>query len=284
MSEELNLLSAAESRKRSSGIKTLRNGLNRSLLLIVAIFFVFLGVYFYNLLFPAPVPLNQNEINESIHQALASATPQAPYASVVYQIILPSLVYIQTQGENTEDKGEFSAGSGAIINEDGDILTALHVVMDAAKIEVFFADGSQSTAEIILEESENDIAVLHPHQPPELIVPAVIGNSRAMRVGDEAYAVGNPMGLLASLSAGVISGFDRSIPIGNEGDQQLDGVIQFDTAVNPGNSGGPLLNRQGQIVGIVIALANPSGQNFFAGIGFAVPIGTAMTIVGGPEY
>ena len=106
---------------------------------------------------------------------------------------------------------------------------------------------------------------------------------RAMRVGDEAFAVGNPMGLAGSMSAGVISGFDRSIPVG-DGGQRLQGLIQFDTAVNPGNSGGPLLNRQGHVVGIVTALANPSEQNFFVGIGFAVPIGTAVTVAGGPGY
>ena len=85
------------------------------------------------------------------------------------------------------------------------------------------------------------------------------------------------------MSAGVISGFDRSIPIG-EDDQRLDGLIQFDTAVNPGSSGGPLLNRQGQVVGIVTALANPSEQGFFVGIGFAVPIQTAVGAAGGPQY
>ena len=139
--------------------------------------------------------------------------------------------------------------------------------------------GAQS--EIIAAEPENDIAVLHPDQPPELIVPAVLGSAGAMRVGDEAFAVGNPEGLAGSMSAGVISGFDLSIPIEEDG-QRLEGLIQFDTAVNPGNSGGPLLNRRGQVVGIVTALANPAEQNFFVGIGFAVPIGTAVTVAGGP--
>ena len=105
-----------------------------------------------------------------------------------------------------------------------------------------------------------------------------------MRVGDEAFAIGNPLGLIASMSAGVISGFDRIIPL-NEDGQKLEGLIQFDTAVNPGNSGGPLLNRQGQVIGIVTALADPSEQGYFIGIGFAVPIGTAVGAGGGgPSY
>ena len=215
---------------------------------------------------------------------MASATPPAAYSSEVYQIILPSLVYIQTQQVGAEDEG-YGVGSGVIVTETGDILTALHVVENASEIVVFFVDGSQTAAEIVATEPENDIALLRPRQLPEIVVPAVLGSSQRLRVGDEAFAVGNPMGLVASMSAGVISGFERSIPIDDDMDRRLEGLIQFDTAVNPGNSGGPLLNRQGQVIGIVTALANPSEQNFFVGIGFAVPIGTAVaTGGGGPSY
>jgi S1-C subfamily serine protease len=238
----------------------------------------------YNALFPAPLPPSQNEIDSSIFKAMASATPQPAYSSTVYQMILPSMVYIRTRGgETTEGRGG-SVGSGVIVNDNGDILTALHVLADAETIIVFFADGSQTTAQLIAADPNNDIAVLHPRQPPELIVPAVLGNPGTLRVGDEAYAVGNPLGLAVSMSAGVISGFDRSIPVDEESGRELEGLIQFDTAVNPGSSGGPLLNRDGQVMGIVTALANPSGQNFFVGVGFAVPIGTAVSAAGGPEY
>jgi S1-C subfamily serine protease len=230
------------------------------------------------------VPPGQAEIEQSVQQAMASATPPPPDSTLVYQAILPSLVFIKTRQEDAAADHPVGVGSGVVVNENGEILTALHVVEGAAEIEVFFADGSQATAEILSAETENDIALLHPHQPPGLIVPAVLGSSRAMRVGDEAFAVGNPLGLVASMSAGVISGFDRSIPV-QDSDRRLEGLIQFDTAVNPGNSGGPLLNRQGHVVGIVTALANPSEQNFFIGIGFAVPIGTALSAGGGgPEY
>ena len=93
------------------------------------------------------------------------------------------------------------------------------------------------------------------------------------QVGDEAYAVGHPLGYVGSLTSGVISGLDRSIKASDG--KTLRGLIQFDAAVNPGNSGGPLLNRGGQVIGIVTALANPSRDGYFIGIGFAVPIGTA---------
>ena len=243
-----------------------------------------LGIFLYQILYPIPAIPSQQEINTSIEQVMASATPSPAFSSQVYQIVLPSLVFIQTKDENNREDDGIGVGSGVIVNANGDILTANHVVEDAAEIEVIFADGSQSVAEIVATEPENDIALLHPNKPPELIVPATLGNLNAMRVGDQAFAIGNPLGLVASMSAGVISGFDRSIPI-NGGNQRLDGLIQFDTAVNPGNSGGPLLNRQGQVIGIVTALADPSEQGFFIGIGFAVPIGIALAAGGGgPSY
>jgi S1-C subfamily serine protease len=170
-----------------------------------------------------------------------------------------------------------------VVNENGDILTALHVVHEASTIEVGFADGTTATAIIAGADPENDIAVLQVSRPPEVIVPAVLGSPNAMAVGDEAYAVGNPLGLAGSMSAGVISGFDRSFTV-DETEQRLEGLIQFDAAVNPGNSGGPLLNRAGQVVGIVTALANPNETNSFSGIGFAVPIRTAAAAAGAPDY
>jgi len=110
-------------------------------------------------------------------------------------------------------------------------------------------------------------------------VPAVLAGTPP--VGDAVFAVGNPLGLRASLTSGVVSAIGRTItpPSG----PALDGLIQFDAAVNPGNSGGPLLNRAGQVVGIVTALANPANQDFFVGVGFAVPIATAGGAAGGPQ-
>jgi S1-C subfamily serine protease len=172
-------------------------------------------------------------------------------------------------------------GTGVIVNKDGLILTAHHVIAGADVIEVTFADGTTAKATVASEDPKNDTAVLEPESLPEVIVPAVLAGGG--RVGDEVYAVGHPLGLIGSMSAGVISGLGRSIPMGRGNDAQtLDGLIQFDAAVNPGNSGGPLLNRSGQVIGIVTALANPTDQNFFVGIGFAVPIETAGAGATGP--
>jgi S1-C subfamily serine protease len=283
MREEIDSTPVLTSPPRATRWQSWRIQARRGGLLVMVISAALLGALFYNALFPAPIPLSQTDVDGRIIAAMASATPPPAPSTLVYQTILPSLVFIRVQGANPNGEAGFGVGSGVVVNANGDILTALHVVVDAAEIEIAFADGTRATAEIISADPVNDIAVLSPSRPPEVIVPAVLGNAGAMRVGDEAYAVGNPLGLAGSLSAGVISGFDRSFTI-DETDQRLEGLIQFDAAVNPGNSGGPLLNRAGQVIGIVTALANPNEQNSFTGIGFAVPITTAAAAAGAPNY
>jgi S1-C subfamily serine protease len=195
-----------------------------------------------------------------------TTTLAPPIAEKVFRTIHPSLVLI----EATDTDGTHALGSGVIVTRDGQIMTADHVIEGASTIEVTFADGTRSAAAVASSDPEHDTAVLRPDQPPSVIVPAVVGGG--VQVGDDTYSVGNPLGLSDSMTAGVVSGLDRTIER-DGGGAPLTGLIQFDAAVNPGSSGGPLLNRQGQVVGIVTALANPSGQRFFVGIGFAVPIG-----------
>jgi S1-C subfamily serine protease len=195
----------------------------------------------------------------------APTTTAAPaVAQKVYRTIQPSLVLIETEGPEGS-----SLGSGVIVTKTGQIMTADHVIEGATDIEVTFADGTKSPATVASSEPDRDTAVLQPSQPPSVIVPAVIGGG--VQVGDDTYSVGNPLGLVDSMTAGVVSALNRTIER-EDGGGSLDGLIQFDAAVNPGSSGGPLLNRRGQVVGIVTALANPSGERFFVGIGFAVPI------------
>jgi S1-C subfamily serine protease len=240
-----------------------------------------LGLLLYNQLAPAPKPLTLQEVNEAVAESLASATPPPAYSARVYQVIQPSLVLIQALGaDEDEDSG---LGSGVVITEQGDILTSLHVVEKAAEIQLIFADGTRSSAQVTTAQPEIDIAVLRADQPPEFLVPATLGNPNALRVGDEAFAVGNPFGLYGSMSAGVISGFDRSFRV-PDSEQRLEGLIQIDSAVNPGNSGGPLLNRSGHVVGIVVGILNPVQEEFFIGIGFAVPITVAGGAAGMPPY
>ncbi len=237
----------------------------------------------YNALAPRAPQLTIGDVNESIAQALASATPPPAFSSRVYQVIQPSLVLIQTEALDEDGEPGRGVGSGVVINENGDILTSLHVVAGATEIQVAFADGTVSPAQVIAEEPDDDIAVLQASRPPGLVVPATLGNPNAMRVGDEVYPVGNPFGLYSSMTAGVISGFERSFRP-PDSDRRLEGLIQIDAAVNPGNSGGPLLNRSGQVVGIVVGIANPTEQEVFIGIGFAVPINVAAAAAGLPPH
>jgi len=203
----------------------------------------------------------------------STSTTLAPAIAVkVYRTIQPSVVLVEADLGGEGDGGLSSLGSGVIVNKQGEIMTANHVVDGATGVEVIFADGTRTTARVASSTPERDIAVLQPDQLPSVVVPAVLGGG--VHVGDDTYSLGNPLGLADSMTAGVVSGLDRSIDR-EDGSGDLEGLIQFDAAVNPGSSGGPLLNRQGQVVGIVTALANPTGQRFFVGVGFAVPIGSA---------
>jgi len=256
-------------RERSRGVLPFASGVLAALLALIL----------YNFLFPAN-HITQSEVNDSITSAMASATPRPAYSELVYRIIQPSLVLIQVE---TKD-GKKGLGSGVIVDDMGDILTSLHVVADAAKISIIFADGTHAGGSVASAQPENDIAVLQASALPQLFVPATLGNPRALQVGDEAYVVGNPFGLYSSMSAGVISGFERTFQP-ETSKIELKGLIQIDAAVNPGNSGGPLLNRSGQVVGIVTGILTPSeGGDFFIGIAFAMPITTAAGGLGLPPY
>jgi S1-C subfamily serine protease len=266
---------------RIKGVLTrLRRGLPFGSGVIAAL----LAFVLYNLLFIKPNQLTVSDVNNSVASAMASATPPSAYSANVYQIIRPSLVLIQVEEKHQDAKSDFGLGSGVVVDNFGDILTSLHVVDGASTIKVTFADGSESEAEIVLKQPQNDIAVIQALDTPLSLVPAVLGNPNSMRVGDEAYVVGNPFGLYGSMSAGVISGFDRVFQL-PDSDIKIPGMIQVDAAVNPGNSGGPLLNRDGYVIGIVTGIVNPTKDNFFVGIGFAVPILTAVGGMGGsPPY
>jgi S1-C subfamily serine protease len=240
------------------------------------------------LLAPKSPTLTQQQVDEAIANALASVTPPPAFSQVVYQAVQPSLVLIQTEGSEApvpaDDQGEGRGlGSGVVVNLDGDILTSLHVVDGATGIWVTFADGTKSPAEIVATQPKDDIAVLRAIQPPPVVVPATVGNPGAVRQGSEAYALGSPFGLYGSVSAGVISGLDRSFTMPSTG-RTLTGLFQIDAAVNPGNSGGALVDRDGRLIGIVTALINPTKDDVFIGIGLAVPINVAGGAAGRPPY
>lgn len=255
-------------------ILSLRSYGQRMLPFVSGVLATFVALLLYNAFVPKPAPLTVKDVNDTIEQAMAEATPAPAFSSLVYQIIHPSLVLIQVNDEDERGRESNGLGTGVVVNQDGNILTSLHVVTHTDTIQVIFADGTKANAQIIVAQPEHDIAVLAANKLPSVVVPATLGNPNALHVGDEAYVVGHPLGLYDSMSAGVISGFDRSFTPQNSA-QKLEGLIQIDAAVNPGNSGGPLLNRYGEVVGIVAGLVNPTEESFFIGIGFAVPINVA---------
>ena len=197
----------------------------------------------------------------------ATATPLP--VTDLYQQVVPSVVLITTS------KG--SLGSGTVVTDTGIVLTAHHVIAGGGDISILFADGTKAAATVTSAHPKIDIATLTPKKLPEVVVPAVLGGGVA--VGSDVVAIGNPLGLRASTTTGIVSGLDRTTKT-KAG--TLSGLIQFDAAVNPGSSGGPLLNTQGIVVGVVVSIADPGDDEAFAGIGFAVPIGTALAGGDGP--
>ncbi|MFN8446319.1 MAG: trypsin-like peptidase domain-containing protein [Caldilineaceae bacterium] len=253
---------------------SLRSFGRRTLPFVSGVLATFVALLLYNAFVPKPTPITVKDVNDTIEQAMAEATPAPAFSASVFQIIHPSIVLIQVNNEDERGRESNGLGTGVVVNQDGNILTSLHVVTNTDTIQVIFADGTKSNAQVIVAQPEHDIAVLAASKLPSVVVPATLGNPNALRVGDEAYVVGHPLGLYDSMSAGIISGFDRSFTPQNSA-QKLEGLIQIDAAVNPGNSGGPLLNRYGEVVGIVAGLVNPTEESFFIGIGFAVPINVA---------
>lgn len=228
----------------------------------------------------APAPLSVRDVEATIARVQASASPSSPAAVAVYEQVRHAVVQVRAR---VAGQSATFGGSGVVLDTGGRILTSLHVVRGAVELTLTFSDGSESPARIEAERPEHDIALLQALRPPAGIVPATLGDPRSVRVGDEAIVVGNPLGLTRSLSTGSISGLDRQFQAAGRG-EVLSGLIQFDAAVNPGNSGGPLLNRNGDVIGIVTGLANPAGRDVFSGIAFAVPIDAAASAAGSPPY
>jgi S1-C subfamily serine protease len=234
----------------------------------------FVGIWLYGVVNPGPPPINQGDINNTISRVLASQTPGPPLAELAYAAIRPSLVIIQTDATDAKGVATAGLGAGVVVNASGQVMTALHVVADSSAIHLTFADGSTSDATIASRQADIDIATLLPANVPASVAPATLGNPGSLQIGDDAFVVGNPFGLTGSLSAGVVSGLNRSFQAPDSA-QVFHGLIQVDAAVNPGNSGGPLLDRAGRVVGIVTALVNPTKAGVFVGIGLAVPINVA---------
>jgi S1-C subfamily serine protease len=246
---------------------------------------------------PPARTLTQNDIDAAVLHTLKKRPADPSEASRAYDVIRPSVVLVRRLGEDKKPKlprtddpaseapdaaKQFSltgVGTGVVFSEDGMIFTNLHVVAGADDVGVVFADGTESEVELLDAQPENDLAVLRAKTLPDDLRPATLRSTRGLRTGDEVLAVGFPFGIGPTATWGVVSGLRRE-HYSEEGRRNLIDLIQFDAAANPGNSGGPLVTRDGDVVGIVTSILNPTDTAFFVGIGFAVPIENAAKAAG----
>jgi len=252
--------------------------------IFVGLFLALLLAWGYGSIKPGPRQITQKDIDRAVMHALETQTLPSP-AAKAYEIIMPSVVRVR--GLDTDPDGddeiETKVGSGVVVVDKGLILTNLHVVTGAKLVKVVFADGLESEAVVVGLQPENDLAVLQAKTIPDDLAPANLGSTRDLAMGDHVVAVGFPFGIGPSVSAGVVSGLNREFR-SPEGQRLLTNLIQFDAAANLGNSGGPLVNAKGEVVGIVTAILNPTEQRVFIGIGFAVTMESAATAIGLPPF
>lgn len=247
---------------------------------LFAVFLVFAHAW----LAPAERGITQEDIDAAVLHTLETK-PLPSRAAKAYEAIRPSVVRVRGLGYAgaAEDLTETSVGSGVIIVDSGVILTSLHVVAGAERVAVVFADGHESEATVIGARPEQDLAVIRAKSLPDDIVPATLRSTQDLAPGEDVVAVGFPFGIGPSVSAGVVSGLRREY-YSLEGERLLSNLIQFDAAVNPGSSGGPLVTSEGEVVGVVTSILNPTERSFFVGIGFAVPIENAASAAGVPPF
>ena len=228
--------------------------------------------------------ITQQDINAAVLHTLETNTLPSP-ARKAYEVIRPSIVRVRglAPGKAGGPDTEQSVGTGVVIVDKGTILTNLHVVLGAKRIQVVFADGLESDATLTGVRPEHDLAVLQAQTIPDDLFAATMRSTADLALGDQVVAVGFPFGIGPSVTAGVVSGLRREFR-SPEGKRLLTNLIQFDAAVNPGNSGGPLVTLDGEVVGIVTGILNPTNQRVFVGIGFAVPIENAAAAAGIPPF
>lgn len=235
-----------------------------------------------------PFELTQDDFDAAVLHTLETKDLPSRAAKIA-TLITPSVVRVKglDKDEDNDEPGAAEkmqgVGTGVVIVDTGIILTNLHVVSGARRVTATFFDGTESELEVIGAYPENDLAVVQAKTLPDDLQAATLGSTQNLRPGDEVVAVGFPFGIGPSVSAGVVSGLDREFRSA-DGKRVMTGLIQFDAAANPGNSGGPLVTMNGEVVGIVTAILNPTPARTFIGIGFAATIESAGSAVGIPPF
>lgn len=214
-------------------------------------------------------------ISSSASTSSSAPLPAVEDFSALYNKVRPSIVRITTGAQATDPfsgGGAGGLGSGIVLDKQGDILTNYHVVNGFSTVTITFSDGTVASATVVGKDPGNDTAVVKTSADPSVLFPAVLGDSSQAKVGSFVAAIGNPFGLDGSFTTGVVSGLNRTLTSSSDG-RPIRGLLQADAAVNPGNSGGALINAKGEVIGINTAIENPTGGSF-AGIAYAVPINT----------
>jgi S1-C subfamily serine protease len=224
---------------------------------------------------PSPTPLRTPSVDGD------ELTPDERVNVRVYENVNRGVVHINTRGVQVDQFRMFEVpsegeGSGIVIDRQGHILTNFHVVEDANEIQVTLFDNNTYEADPVGTDPATDIAVLKIDAPADTLYPVSFGDSSRLLVGQRAYAIGNPFGLDRTLSTGIISSLNRSLPARGTS-RSIKQIIQVDMAINPGNSGGPLLDSRGRMIGMNTAIATKTGES--AGVGFAIPVNTISRIV-----
>jgi putative serine protease PepD len=223
-----------------------------------------------------PVAAGPSAISSTTSSSAGTAGLAQPLsAAALYQKAAPGVVTITTELARRGRVGE-GTGSGIVLDTTGNILTNAHVITGASQIQVTFSDGQTAAATVAGSSTSADLAVVHVSVAASSLHPVVLGDSNMVRIGDTAYAIGAPFGLAESMTAGIVSGLNRS-----NKSTGLNGLIQTDAPINPGNSGGALLNAQGQVIGINDSIESPVAGN--VGVGFAIPINAAKQLLNSLE-
>ncbi len=267
--------------RRFARLRRLVSRGERPLLVVLGVLAALAGVMLQRGLYPPPRALTQEDIDAAVMRTIETQ-PLPSQAAKAWEVIRPSVVRVRRIGPPGKDGApgeDIGVGSGVVVVETGLILTNLHVVAGADSIKVVFADGLESDAVMVQAQPDQDLAVLQAKTLPDDLVPATLKSTADVRPGDVVVAAGFPFGIGPSVTSGVVSGLKREFR-SPEGKRQLTNLIQFDAAVNPGSSGGPLITPEGEVIGIVTAVLNPTEQRVFVGIGFAVPIESAAAGAG----
>lgn len=231
---------------------------------------------------PLPIPLGMQQAtsDRQISNELdGSLLPDEKVNMAVYEHCNRSVVHIATRSVAMDSFLQVArregSGSGSVLDRNGVILTNYHVIDGAREISVSLYNGLSYPAVLVGQDPDTDIAVLKIDAPEDELEPVAWGDSQALQVGQRIYAIGNPFGLERTMSTGMISSLNRQIP--SRAQRTMRSLIQIDASLNQGNSGGPLLNTRGQLIGMNTAIMSSDGDS--AGVGFAIPVSTLQRIV-----